>query len=163
MQQPRPLDSNLRMGSPLAHDLWQSPSSITLRTREELEDSLTCSLTGKYSQSPSQSKHRRARNAIVGKAKRMEDPRNRPDPLLELSIPETLGVYTLSDSRAPVRVRGSEALDVSVVFAQSCVGAGFCGSRRPSCSHPVKKHKQFILLSLPNPQEPLSWGQVHRL
>ena len=60
------------------------------------EDSLSCSLTGKYSQSPSISEHRRSQNTHFGRASKEIPSVSNYDDILQFSVTEAIGKQKLS-------------------------------------------------------------------
>jgi hypothetical protein len=90
---------------PGKEDLWASTSSMHTAYDVDIGDTLTASLTGKYSMSPMESTHRRSKVASFGKALKNVPSKPRHDTILELDFPVSFGKQTLSHARSPSTVQ----------------------------------------------------------
>jgi hypothetical protein len=83
-------------------DLWGGSSTFTGKV--DVADTLSASLTGKYSMAPPESTHRRSKAAHFGGSLKNVPTKPLHDPLISLSIPGSIGRQTLSQWRTPSTV-----------------------------------------------------------
>lgn len=102
---------------PMARAVHSSPTGLTggdiwNHTRPTVdvgeaygEEALSCSLTGKYSQSPPRSSHRRSPMPHFGTATKEISSKSPYDPLFVLEVPSSIGRQFQSHTRSPISVR----------------------------------------------------------